>query len=675
MQRLLPSVCPFDCPDTCGLLVKVRDGQALAVSGDPRHPFTRGFICQKMRHYPERVHSPSRLTTPLLRQGAKGGGSFRPIAWDEALDIIERQITQTVARHGAEAILPYSYAGHMGLVQRNSGDAFFHKLGASRLERTICGSTAGLGFSLSLGRGPSTDIESAVDSDFIIIWGSNTLTTNLHAWPFFQEARRRGARIVVIDPYQNRTARRADRHLMLKPGTDAALALGLMHVLINEGLLDRAFIAQHTLGFEQLAERAAQWPPERAAQVCGLEPEEITQLGRDYGAARAPYIRTGFGFARQQKGGMAMRAVALLPALVGAFQRPGGGITRTTSEAAPFNMKPLTRPDLAPAGVRGFNMVRLGQVLTQAQPPVRLLYVYLCNPAVVAPDSSQVLAGLHRQDLFTVVQEMFLTETARLADLVLPSACSLEMTDLYRAYGHYHVQMARPVMAPVGQSRPLLGVFQALARRLGFAEDVFRASEEEIIAWLLRTDSPYLQGLSLERLAPGRPLRVNSGANPYAAGFLTPSGQVEFYSQALADQGLDPLPDGAPSLDPEGQGRYGLQLITPPRHQFLNSTFNEVPALLAQAGPATLLLHPIDAAARGIADGQEVRVFNDRGQCFLRAQVSQATRPGVTVAEGLYWGGHTPGGRGINHLTSQRLADLGGSCAFHCNLVEVVPVS
>lgn len=675
MQRLLPSVCPLDCPDTCGLLVKVRDGQALAVSGDPRHPFTRGFICQKMRHYPERVHSPARLTTPLLRQGAKGGGSFRPIAWDEALDIIERQITQTVARHGAEAILPYSYAGHMGLVQRNSGDAFFHKLGASRLERTICGSTAGLGFSLSLGCGPSTDIESAVDSDFIIIWGSNTLTTNLHAWPFFQEARRRGARIVVIDPYQNRTARRADRHLMLKPGTDAALALGLMHVLINEGLLDRAFIAQHTLGFEQLAERAAQWPPERAAQVCGLEPEEITQLGRDYGAARAPYIRTGFGFARQQKGGMAMRAVALLPALVGAFQRPGGGITRTTSEAAPFNMKPLTRPDLAPAGVRGFNMVRLGQVLTQAQPPVRLLYVYLCNPAVVAPDSSQVLAGLHRQDLFTVVQEMFLTETARLADLVLPSASSLEMTDLYRAYGHYHVQMARPVMAPVGQSRPLLGVFQALARRLGFAEDVFRASEEEIIAWLLRTDSPYLQGLSLERLAPGRPLRVNAGANPYAAGFLTPSGQVEFYSQALADQGLDPLPDGAPSLDPEGQGRYGLQLITPPRHQFLNSTFNEVPALLAQAGPATLLLHPIDAAARGIADGQEVRVFNDRGQCFLRAQVSQATRPGVTVAEGLYWGGHTPGGRGINHLTSQRLADLGGSCAFHCNLVEVVPAS
>ena len=675
MQRLMPSVCPFDCPDTCGLLVKVRDGQALAVSGDPRHPFTRGFICQKMRHYPERVHSPTRLTTPLLRQGAKGGGSFRPIAWDEALDIIERQITQTVARHGAEAILPYSYAGHMGLVQRNSGDAFFHKLGASRLERTICGSTAGLGFSLSLGRGPSTDIESAVDSDFIIIWGSNTLTTNLHAWPFFQEARRQGARIVVIDPYQNRTARRADRHLMLKPGTDAALALGLMHVLINEGLLDRAFIAQHTLGFEQLAERAAQWPPERAAQVCGLEPEEITQLGRDYGAAQAPYIRTGFGFARQQKGGMAMRAVALLPALVGAFQRPGGGITRTTSEAAPFNMKPLTRPDLAPAGVRGFNMVRLGQVLTQAQPPVRLLYVYLCNPAVVAPDSSQVLAGLHRQDLFTVVQEMFLTETARLADLVLPSACSLEMTDLYRAYGHYHVQMARPVMAPVGQSRPLLAVFQALARRLGFAEDVFRASEEEIIAWLLRTDSPYLQGLSLERLAAGRPLRVNAGANPYAAGFLTHSGQVEFYSQALVEQGLDPLPDGAPSLDPEGQGRYGLQLITPPRYQFLNSTFNEVPALLAQAGPPTLLLHPIDAAARGIADGQEVRVFNDRGQCFLRAQVSQATRPGVTVAEGLYWGGHTPGGRGINHLTSQRLADLGGSCAFHCNLVEVAPAS
>ncbi|MBI4797679.1 MAG: molybdopterin oxidoreductase family protein [Desulfarculus sp.] len=673
MESLWPSVCPFDCPDTCGLLVKVRDQRAVAVGGDPGHPFTRGFICQKMRHYPARVHSPARLTQPLLRDGAKGSGAFRPIGWGEALDIIERQINQTVERHGAEAILPYSYAGHMGVVQRQAGDAFFHKLGASRLERTICGTTAGLGFSMSLGRGPSTDIESVVDSDFIIIWGSNTLTTNLHAWPFFSEARRRGARIVVIDPYQNRTARRADQHLMLRPGSDAALALAMMQVLIGEDLLAHDFIARHTLGFEQLRERAQEWPPERAAQVCGLDAQEIAGLARDYGRARAPYIRTGFGFARQVRGGMAMRAVALLPALVGALHQPGGGITRTTSEAAPFNMKALTRPDLAPPGVRSFNMVQLGRALTQAQPPVRLLYVYLCNPAVVAPDTSQVLAGLMRQDLFTVVQEMFLTETACLADLVLPSACSLEMTDLYRAYGHYHVQMAKPVIPPPGQARPLLAVFQELAGRLGFTEPVFRAGEEEIISWLLRTGSPYLEGITLEGLASGRPLRVNAPANPYAAGFLTPSGKVEFYSQALEALGLDPLPAGAPSQDDEGLGRYALQLITPPRHQFLNSTFNEVPALVAQAGPAVILIHPRDAAARGIADGQEVRVFNGRGACVLRVRVSQETRPGVTVAEGLYWGRHTPGGQGINHLTSQDLADLGGSCAFHCNLVEVAP--
>lgn len=673
MEGMRRSVCPFDCPDTCGLLVKVQGQRVVSVGGDPGHPFTRGFICQKMRHYPERVHSPERLTQPLLRDGAKGSGAFRPIAWDKALDIIERQITQTVARHGAEAILPYSYAGHMGAVQRNSGDAFFHKLGASRLERTICGSTAGLGFSMSLGRGPSTDIESSVDADLILIWGSNTLTTNLHAWPFFSEARRRGARIVVIDPYQNRTAQRADQHLMLRPGSDAALALGLMQVLISEDLLDREFIARHTVGFEQLRERAAQWPPARVAQVTGLEAGQIVELARAYGTARAPYIRTGFGFARQAKGGMAMRAVALLPALVGAFGKPGGGITRTTSEAAPFNMKALTRPDLAPAGVRSFNMVQLGRALTQAQPPVRLLYVYLCNPAVVAPDSSQVLAGLMRDDLFTVAQEMFLTETACLADLVLPSACSLEMTDLYRGYGHYYVQMAKPVVPPPGQARPLLAVFQELAGRLGFQEPLFRASEEEIISWLLQAGSPHLNGITLEALAQGRPLRANAPANPYAGGFLTPSGRVEFYSQTMADLGLDPLPDGAPSQDQEGLGRYPLQLITPPRHQFLNSTFNEVPDLVAQAGPAAIMIHPQDAQARGIADGQAVRVFNGRGECVLLARVSPESLPGVTVAEGLYWGRHTPGHRGINHLTSQNLADMGGSCAFHCNLVEVVP--
>ncbi len=674
MAKLEPTVCPFDCPDTCGCLAKVEDGRLVSLRGDPEHPFTRGFLCAKMAHYPRRVHSPARLTQPLLRAGAKGSGQFKPIGWDEAMSLLADKIDETVAAHGAQAILPYSYAGHMGLVHRQGGHAFFHRLGASRLIRTICGATAGAGFAASLGAGPSADIESAARADLILIWGGNTLTTNLHAWPFFLEARRRGAPIVVVDPYLNRTAQAADRHLLLRPGSDAALALGLMHVIIAEDLIDRQFITRWCLGFEELAQRAGEWTPARAEAVTGVPAAQIEDLARAYGRARAPYIRTGFGFSRQLKGAMAMRTVALLPALTGALRKGGGGITRTLSEAAPFNLKALTREDLAPKGTRPFNMVQLGRTLNQADPPVRLLHVYLSNPAVVAPDSGQVQRGLARYDLFTVVHEMFLTETARLADLVLPGTSSLEMTDLYRAYGHHYVQMARPVIPPVGRSRSILAVFQELAGRLGFSEPVFKASEDEIISWLLETKSPYLEGITFERLAACRPLRVNAPANPYAEGFATPSGKVEMSLPAWAGLGLDPLPNGEPSLDPEGGPSHPLRLITPPNHHFLNSTFNEVEELRAKAGQAELIMHAQDAAARGIVQGQLVRVFNRRGECVLRARVGGEVLPGVTVAEGLWWGPHAPGGKGINHLTSQRLADLGGSSAFHCNLVEVEAV-
>jgi anaerobic selenocysteine-containing dehydrogenase len=671
MAEIKPTVCPFDCPDTCGILAKVEGGRLLALRGDPDHPFTRGFLCAKMAHYPERVHSPRRLTRPLKRVGPKGAGQFQAITWDEALDIYEREMNRTVAAHGAQAVLPYSYAGHMGLVHRNAGHAFFHKLGASRLQRTICGTTAGAGFAASLGAGPSADIASADNADLVIVWGSNTLTTNLHAWPFFLEARRKGAQIVVIDPYFNRTARAADKHLMLRPGSDAALALAMMHVIIKEKLVNRRFVADWCVGYEEMAARAIQWPPERAALVCGVPHWEIADLARAYARAAAPYIRTGFGFSRQPRGAMAMRTVALLPALTGALHTGGGGITRTTSEAAPFNTRALTREDLAPRGVRSFNMIALGQALTQAEPPVRFLHVYLSNPAVVAPESGQVLKGLAREDLFTVVHEMFMTETALMADLVLPGTSSAEMTDLYRAYGHHHVQMVRPVIPAVGEGRSILAVFQELARRMGFDEPVFRAGEEEIISWLLATDSPYLQGITLEALSGGRPLRVNAPENPYLKGFATPSGKVEMKLPAWAGLGLDPLPNGEPGLDPEGAGRFPLHLITPPNHHFLNSTFNEVEELRARAGKASLIMHAGDAAARGLAEGDLARVFNDRGSCVLKVRAGQDVLPGVAVAEGLYWGVHTPGGTGINHLTSQRAADLGGSSAFHGSLVEV----
>ncbi len=664
------SVCTKDCPDTCGLLVEVEDGRIVSVKGDPDHPFTNGFICQKASHFPEHVHSTKRLTTPLRRTGPKGAGKFEPIGWDEALDEVASRMKSVSSEFGPEAILPFSYAGHMGLVHRNAGHAFFNRIGASRLKYTICGPAATAGYEASLGSGPSTEIQSACQSDYIIIWGSNTLTTNIHAWPHFNKARKAGASLVVIDPYRNLTAQRADMHLMIKPGTDAALALAVMQVLIDRDMIDREFIAQRTTGFEKLKVRAAEFTPDRAADICGLPEEMIVRLAEGYGRARAPYIRTGWGPARQLKGAMAMRTIALLPALVGAFNRPGGGITRTLG-GAPADLSLLTRPDLCPSGTRSVNMVELGNALTRLEdPPIKLLYVYLSNPAVVAPQSREVLAGLAREDLFVVVQEMFPTDTTAYADIVLPGASFLEVTDLYRAYGHNYIQMTQPVISPVGQSRSTLTIFQDLAARLGFKDEVFSLNEMDFIEGFLGEESPYLEGIDFEALKSGRAVRLNIPSNPYANRFSTPSGKAEFYSQAMADQGLDPLPDGQPLRDPDGEDSYNLEFITPPHHLFLNSAFNEIDRLREKTGQARVMIHPETARSRGIADGALVRVFNSRGECRFVAQVTDNTQPGLLVAEGLHWPSLSPGG-GANQLTSQRLTDMGETCAFHCNLVDV----
>jgi anaerobic selenocysteine-containing dehydrogenase len=644
MVQFKRSVCPHDCPDTCGLLVGVEDGRVVSVKGDPDHRFTRGAVCVKVNHYPERVYSPLRVLHPLKRIGPKGAGDFERISWDKALDEIVHQYKQIVSDFGAEAILPYSYAGTMGVVQFHAGHAFFHKMGASQLLRTICSAAVEAGFAASMGAIPTTDIETTIHSDLIIIWGSNTLSTNMHAWPFFLEARRRGGSIVVIDPYRNRTAKQAERYLMLKPGTDAALALGMMHVIIKEGLIDEAFIAKHTLGFNRLAQRVEEYPLSRVQEMTGVPALEIEQLARDYGQARAPYIRVGWGPARQLKGGMAVRTISLLPALVGSTHKKGGGITRSTASAFAFKKSGLLRKDLAPPEVRTINMVQLGHALTELDDrPVKALHVYHTNPAVVAPDSARVLAGLKREDLFTVVHEHLLTETALHADLVLPATTFLESTDLYGSYGHYYLQMAQPAIAPVGEARSTLGIFQDLARRFAFTEECFTDTEEQIIEKLLSSDSSYLKGITLEALTKGRPVRLNVPEEVFEGGFGTPSGKVEFYSQVMADQGLDPLPDGAPSVDEEGEGRFPLQLITPPRHQFLNSSFNEIDQLRDQAGQPSIMINGEDAE----------------------------TAPGVTVIEGLYWPRFMPMNLGINQLTSQRLTDMGQSCAFHCNLVEV----
>ncbi len=666
------SVCPFDCPDTCGLLVGVENGKVAAVKGDPDHPFTRGTVCIKGKHYGERVHSPLRILHPLKRVGEKGSGDFERISWDQALDEIVTRYEKIIADFGGEAILPYSYAGTMGVVQFHAGHPFFHRLGASQLNRTICSAAAEAGFSASMGSIPTTDIESSVDSDLILLWGSNTLSTNMHAWPFFLEARKKGAAIVSIDPYAQRTAEKSDLHLKLKPGTDAALALGIMNILVKKDLLDHRFMAEKTLGFEQFKPRLEAYHPQRVSRITGVSADQIEDLAIRYGTAQSPYIRTGWGPARQLKGGMAMRTIALLPALVGATHKKGGGITRSTSAAFAFNMAPLLHMELAPKSSRTVNMVQLGSALTQlTDPPVKGLHVYHSNPAVVAPDSAKVRRGLEREDLFTVVHEVILSETALFADLVLPSATSMELTDLYRSYGHYYLQMAHPVINPVGEARSTLAIFQDLAHRFGFEDPCFNQSETEIIESLLKTDSTYLKGITLESLRPGRPVRLPVPPNVFSRGFKTPSGKIEFYSRAMAESGLDPLPNGEPSVDLEGRGRFSLQLITPPRHQFLNSTFNEVDALRKKAGPPTLFMHPEDAESRGIEENMRIRVFNDRSEVFLSAHITDRTSPGVTVAEGLYWPRFMPGNRGINHLTSEALTDMGESCAFHCNLVEV----
>ena len=665
-----PAVCAKDCPDTCGLLAKVEQNRIVKVKGDPDHPYTQGFICKKAAHFPAHIHNPNRIRTPLKRTGPKGEARFTPVTWDEALDEIAHQMGQIRDAYGAEAILPYYYAGHMGLVQRNCGHAFFNRLGASSMMPTICGPAATAGFQASLGKGPSTEIQEAAFSDCIIIWGSNTLATNIHAWPHFIKARKNGARITVIDPYRSPTAKAADRHLMIRPGTDAALALAMMQVIIEQDLIDHEFMSEWTTGFKRFRERAAQYSPQRAAEICGIEAQAIVELALEFGRARAPYIRTGWGPARQLRGGMAMRTIALLPALVGAFSKKGGGITRSLG-GAPNNMAPLVRTDLRPKPVRQINMVELGNALNCLDdPPVKLLYNYLSNPAVVAPQSRLVLQGLAREDLFVVVQEMFMTDTARFADIILPGASFFEVTDLYRSYGHNYIKRIDPVIPPVGQSRSTLSIFQSLAKRMGFEEAVFSLTEEACMEIILQDDSPFMEGVDIKAVMAGATVRLNIPASPYARGFNTPSGRVEFFSQAMADQGLDPLPDGEPLRDPDGGEDYPLEFITPPHPLLLNSAFNEIEAVREKIGSPRVLIHPETAAERQISQGDRIRVFNSRGSGVFQAQVTRDTQRDLLVAEGLRWPVHFPGG-GANQMTSQRLTDMGETCAFHCNRVAV----
>ncbi|MGP8444094.1 molybdopterin-containing oxidoreductase family protein [Burkholderia vietnamiensis] len=683
--QIARAVCPHDCPDTCAMRVTVENGKAIKVTGDPEHPPTQGVLCTKVSRYADRVHHPDRLTVPLKRIGAKGEGRFAPITWNEAFDEIGRRLGDIAAR-SPESILPYSYAGTMGLVQGEGiAQRFFHKIGASRLERTICAAAGAAGLRYTYGGNIGMHLEHFEESELILIWGANPIASSLHFWTRAQEAKRRGARLVAIDPYRSLTAEKCHQHIALKPGTDGAFALGMMNVLITENLLDHDYIARHTVGFEALKARALSYPPERVAQICGIDASELIELARRYGATRKASIRLNYGMQRVRGGGNAVRAIASLPGLTGAWRDRAGGLLLSSSEFAPIDHAALLRPDLIPGWPhklpRIINMNAIGDALLHPGddafgPKVEAVIVYNSNPVAVAPDSSKVAAGFAREDLFTVVLEHFQTDTVDFADIVLPATTQLEHLDIHKSYGHTYVMANLPAIPPVGEARPNTEIFRGIARSMGLDEPALYHSDEEVAQAALRWDDPTLDS-DWNTLKHAGWVKLKLADAPFAnGGFRTPSGKCEFHSARLEQMGLDPVPDYLPPYEsaeasPELAARYPLAMISPPARHFLNSTFVNVESLRSTEGEPHLDIHPADAESRGIGDGDTVRIFNDRGSMQAVARVTDRARAGLVVGLSIWWKKLSADGRNANEVTSQALTDLGNSATFYDCLVEV----
>ncbi len=671
------SVCALDCPDCCALLINVEDGKGSHLRGDPEHPVTRGFLCGKVARYLEREYSPDRLLHPQKRSGAKGEGKFQRISWDEALDTIADRLKCTAAEYGSESILPYSYAGTMGLLNGSAPSRFFHRLGASRLDRTICSSAGGAGLIKTLGLRYGTEPEQFAHSKLIIAWGASILNTNVHLWPFIVEARRKGAKFYTIDPVRTRTAKLADTHYSIFPGSDLALALGLMHVIIGEKLYDAGYVANFTDGFDKLAERAREYPPERVEALTGISRADIVSLAREYATTHPAAIRLGYGVQRSDRGGTAVRAIAGLPALTGSWQEVGGGLQLSTSEAFQLNRKGLEMPELQSASSLGrktriVNMTELGKALTELdQPPVKAMVVYNSNPAAIAPNQNLVLRGMRREDLFTVVLEQFQNDTADFADVLLPSTTFLEHTDLYLAYGHYFLQLARPALPAPGETKSNVEFFRLLAQRMGFEDTCLQDSDDDMIRTLLASAHPFMQGITLEQLDREHSVRlhVSPAGKPFLpfaqGGFATPSGKCEFGAEALDYQ--PPIESRLGSFSQKSL--YPLEMISAKAHDSMNSTFGN--AAWAQRETAVIQINRSDAQERGIATGDRVRVFNSRGSCLLTADVDGAVGPGVVSAPSVRWGKLSPETGHVNMLTSDRLTDIGGGPTFYSCLVEV----
>jgi anaerobic selenocysteine-containing dehydrogenase len=735
--RVVHTVCSHDCPDSCGVRVTVDgSGRAIKVQGDPTHPVTQGFLCGKVAKYLDRVYAPDRILHPLKRKGGVAKGrlargrehqAFERVGWDEALDAIAARLKETAERYGPESILPYSYAGTIGVLGYGSMDRrFFHRLGASQLDRTICAEAGGQAWNLVYGRKLGTPTEDFKYAKLILAWAGNIHGNNVHLWPMVEHARRNGARLIVIDPYRTRTAALADWHIAIRPGTDAALALGMMHVILREGLEDRAYIEAMTHGFEQLAERVRDYTPERVASWTGMTPGEVERLAREYATTRPAAIRMNYGVQRVENGGTAARAIAMLPALTGAWKHRGGGGQLSTSGAFAWDKKALERPDLAlssPLGrlARVVNMSVLGQALekrgsgvshpsehkslagdpgrgqgsedTQTGqgrgPDVHALFVYNSNPGAVAPNHNAVVRGLKRDDLFTLVHDLFFTDTTDYADYILPATTFLEQTEIQGAYGHYFVQLSKQAIEPPGEARSNVWLFGQLAQRMGFEEDCFRDTPEEMIRQALaigadgHSTNAAMEHITIEELeAKGHvPLAFHREPEtkpfqPFASGTVpTPSGKIEFYSDALAAQGLDPLPAFVPATESrwsEGAKRYPLEFLSRKNDNYMNSTFANLDGHRKMEARTSqkLEIHPLDAEARGISDGDAVRVFNDRGWIYLTAMMNGDLPAGV-VAGRLDWAKLNADAVNVNALTSERLTDIGAGATFYSTLVEV----
>ena len=726
MKKVVHAACPHDCPDACGVLITVEDGRATKIQGDAAHPVTRGFLCAKVAKYLDRVYSPDRVLYPMRRIGPKGpvagersfaphgrpraavptqaesAPAWRRISWDEALDEITARFRAITCEFGSEAILPYSYGGTLGALNGASMDRrFFHRLGASQLDRTICSAAGEAGLKSVYGVKLGTEPEQFKHSRYIIAWAANIHGNNVHLWPFITEARRSGAKLVVIDPYRTRTAACADWYIPINPGTDAALALGMMHVIIGKNLHDADYVSMHALGFEQLRQKVKEYPPERVAQWTGIAADDIRKLAREYATTRPSVIRLNYGVQRSEGGGMATRAIAMLPSVIGSWKEVGGGLQMSTSEAFELNGDALKRPDLMKSALdreaRVINMVELGRVLnTTNDPPVKALFVYNSNPAAVCPNHNEVIRGLQRADLFTVVHEQFFTDTTDYADIVLPATTFFEHKDLQKSYGHYYLQMSEQAITPLGECRSNVEVFRALAQRMGFEDECFRESVDEMIDTALDSGDPWLRGISRDRLEAEGHVRLNFEAElrsagqpgaavptqakmapaflPFAKGnFRTPSGKAELYSEALKAQGLDPVAEFVPPVESRHgspKRSFPLELLARKADNFLNTTFTNVPSVQEMEEVGLLEMPGSDARTRNIADGDWVRIFNQRGEMRLKARVDGTVQPGVVAAR-LHWAKLSPGFQSINALTSEKLTDMGNSATFYSVLVEV----